>query len=473
MTPWTIAHQDPLSMEFSRQVYWTGSLWPTPRDFPDQEIKPLSPELQVGSLLSELPSNKNTKQCRTVIIEQTGMCWEKTQQLALWVIGPALCKSPSRLFGDTVSGAVSWRKEWKGIYLSGALPILISHWSTVAPHEVNPYTYLGCITWDPWRVFWKALQCGAVLESGSDGWNQMFTPWAFGQPQQAYRKVMAETVRSAEAPSCRWSQKNPRKTVKSGESEDIPEMYPRHFTSEWLRSIRPSHYILFQIIIWGVWLFFENKMPWLLPGKRGRNPVSHEVPSWLQTVWISNRAAGKKMGGASSIPRCAGPQALPTIHHSLFRHPCWASLLLLGLLFCGSALLELAVLSLVKWEKMIWLWECIISKVTSQWVELPCENWLCLLSHSNLGFPSHVSCVDEARVGAGPPGQALLPFAAPSLATVLIMVLCWLSGTGLKQACKQESSADMPLGRGEFIKGSHKVFRREAAREAVLIMKLF
>lgn len=95
--------------------------------------------------------------------------------------------------------------------------------------------------------------------------------------------------------------------------------------------------------------------------------------------------------------------------------------------------------------------------MTSQGVELPCENWLCLISHSNLGFPSHVPCVDEAGVGGGPPGQALLPFAAPSLATMLIIVLCWLSGTGLKQPCKQESSADMPLERGEFIKGSHKV----------------
>ena len=24
VTPWTVAHQDPLSMEFSRQEYWSG-----------------------------------------------------------------------------------------------------------------------------------------------------------------------------------------------------------------------------------------------------------------------------------------------------------------------------------------------------------------------------------------------------------------------------------------------------------------
>ena len=170
MTPQTVAHQAPLSMEFSRQVSWSRLLCPTPRDFPDQEIKPGS-ALQIGSLPSELPSNKNAKQCKMMIIEQTRMCWEKAQQLALQVNAPALWKSPSRLFGDIVSGAVSWREEGKGIYLPGPLPILISHWSTVAPHGVNPYTYLGCIIWDPLRDFWKALQCGAVPESGSDGRN--------------------------------------------------------------------------------------------------------------------------------------------------------------------------------------------------------------------------------------------------------------------------------------------------------------
>ena len=29
-TPWTIAHQAPLSMGFSRQEYWNGLLWPPP-----------------------------------------------------------------------------------------------------------------------------------------------------------------------------------------------------------------------------------------------------------------------------------------------------------------------------------------------------------------------------------------------------------------------------------------------------------
>ena len=34
-TPWTVAHQAPLSMGFSRQEYWNGLLCPTPGDLPD------------------------------------------------------------------------------------------------------------------------------------------------------------------------------------------------------------------------------------------------------------------------------------------------------------------------------------------------------------------------------------------------------------------------------------------------------
>ena len=55
MTSWTIAHQAPLSMGFSRQEYWSGLPFPSPGDFPDSGIKPRSPALQADSLLTELP----------------------------------------------------------------------------------------------------------------------------------------------------------------------------------------------------------------------------------------------------------------------------------------------------------------------------------------------------------------------------------------------------------------------------------
>ena len=72
-TPWTVAHQAPPSMEFSRQQYWSGLPFPSPGYLPDPGIEPRSPALQADALLSEPPgrvkfiaiqshlSNKNLK----------------------------------------------------------------------------------------------------------------------------------------------------------------------------------------------------------------------------------------------------------------------------------------------------------------------------------------------------------------------------------------------------------------------------
>ena len=48
--PWTVAHQVPLSMGFSRQEQWTGSPFPSPGDLPNPGIEPRSPALQADSL---------------------------------------------------------------------------------------------------------------------------------------------------------------------------------------------------------------------------------------------------------------------------------------------------------------------------------------------------------------------------------------------------------------------------------------
>ena len=54
-TLWTIVHQAPQSMEFSRQEYWSGLPFPSPGDLPDPGIKPTSPALQADALTSEPP----------------------------------------------------------------------------------------------------------------------------------------------------------------------------------------------------------------------------------------------------------------------------------------------------------------------------------------------------------------------------------------------------------------------------------
>ena len=50
VTLWTVAHQAPLSMGFSRQEHWSGLPCPPPGDLPDPGIEPSSPALQADFL---------------------------------------------------------------------------------------------------------------------------------------------------------------------------------------------------------------------------------------------------------------------------------------------------------------------------------------------------------------------------------------------------------------------------------------
>ena len=63
VTPWTVVHKAPLSMEFSRQEYWSGLPF-TPRNLPDLEMEPRSLTLQANSLPSD-PPGKPRKECDT------------------------------------------------------------------------------------------------------------------------------------------------------------------------------------------------------------------------------------------------------------------------------------------------------------------------------------------------------------------------------------------------------------------------
>ena len=45
-TPWSVARQTSLSMEFSRPEYWSGSPFPSLGDLPNPGIEPRSPILQ-------------------------------------------------------------------------------------------------------------------------------------------------------------------------------------------------------------------------------------------------------------------------------------------------------------------------------------------------------------------------------------------------------------------------------------------
>ena len=66
-TPWTVAHQPPLSLGFPRQEYWSGLSCPPPGDLPDAGIEPeslVSPALAGGFFTPE-PRGKPSSPCNT------------------------------------------------------------------------------------------------------------------------------------------------------------------------------------------------------------------------------------------------------------------------------------------------------------------------------------------------------------------------------------------------------------------------
>ena len=73
-TQWTVAHQAPLSMEFSRQEYWSGLPFPTPGDLPEPGIKTASlasPAL-TGRFVTTMPPGKPK-----LTVLQFGGFWER------------------------------------------------------------------------------------------------------------------------------------------------------------------------------------------------------------------------------------------------------------------------------------------------------------------------------------------------------------------------------------------------------------
>ena len=109
LRPHGLASCDLLSMEFSRQEYWTGLLFPTPSDLPATRIKLVSPSWQADSLpLSHLGSPFEM---------QSSLFWLST-------VYQIFCVS-KRLLSLVVWYAVSWR-AWFLYTFTRAFSIFVS-----------------------------------------------------------------------------------------------------------------------------------------------------------------------------------------------------------------------------------------------------------------------------------------------------------------------------------------------------------
>ena len=72
VTLWTVAHQAPLSMGFSRQEYWSGLPCPSPGDLPDPGIEPMSPALAGGYLTTSATWEAHL--CTVTLVKSRGIC---------------------------------------------------------------------------------------------------------------------------------------------------------------------------------------------------------------------------------------------------------------------------------------------------------------------------------------------------------------------------------------------------------------
>ena len=112
-SPWTVAHQAPLSMGFSRQEYWSGLPFPSPGDLLDPGIQPGSPALQADSLLHELQGSPMMMEGANKPRNSGNFCAQSFS--CVWLCDPMDCSPP----GSSVRGIYQARVlEWVSIFSS-------------------------------------------------------------------------------------------------------------------------------------------------------------------------------------------------------------------------------------------------------------------------------------------------------------------------------------------------------------------
>ena len=106
VTPWTVAHQSSLSLEFSRQQYWTGLPCPPPVDLPDPRTEPVSlksPALAGGWIPEKTKStfrqnwvagNRAVRATKWLSVKESA-CWCRRHRFDPWV------------------GKISQRRKWQ------------------------------------------------------------------------------------------------------------------------------------------------------------------------------------------------------------------------------------------------------------------------------------------------------------------------------------------------------------------------
>ena len=138
-TPWTVAHQAPLSMGFSRQEYWSGLPFPPPEDCPNPGIKSMSPALQAAShhwSTWEAPAIR--RHAVYLWLWHSLALWSWAGHLSLWIF-PASCAEWEQLHrvGLTKEGDRAADTSWTPVGSDGVR----ESWAQGPEYTGSGYSY--------------------------------------------------------------------------------------------------------------------------------------------------------------------------------------------------------------------------------------------------------------------------------------------------------------------------------------------
>ena len=153
-TLWTVAHQAPLSMEFSRQEYWSELPFPPPGDPSDQVSNPHLLHWQVNSFITEPPGKPGTRSIPRLkrCLRSIPRCPHPQNHRSLAFFLLLTCACPVSMFlpvtySDKTHG---WEKEWdieENIWL-----LFICLNGTVSPFLSEPHIIKGWLNFFTFTV---------------------------------------------------------------------------------------------------------------------------------------------------------------------------------------------------------------------------------------------------------------------------------------------------------------------------------
>ena len=145
-TPWTISHQAPLPMEFSRQEYWSELPFPSPGCLPNPGIEPRSPALWADSLPSDIFLGNHFLKCINLIFDMKSE--SEVAQSCPTLCDPVDCSPP----GSSVPGILQARiLEWVAIPFSRG------------SSQSRDWTQISCIAGSLFTI-WATIGEATILE---------------------------------------------------------------------------------------------------------------------------------------------------------------------------------------------------------------------------------------------------------------------------------------------------------------------